>query len=381
MTTQATIPVSAQMHDHVMRLTGIPARVFFWEAAPAVAAFAEVTDYYQMDLFLAATDVYNYEIEAMGGKLIYGEHTMPTIDFRDPLIKEPTDLLKLRPPNFRRDGRLPYALECIRLSGEYPRGRKMGFICGTFSMAVGMCGYPRLIRAMRNDPAFARDLMTFILEEIQLPYIKVQREYAGITAVAAVDAWAMVPNISVELLKEWVIPYGKRLREKAAEFGIMATSGGADYCEERKEKFNAEILYECFRAQMAISGMPSIFLGMGPWHELPLEPVVDFLASYREQGKTLAIAAALNARLMRDGPVSRIVDSVKRFVDAFGRDYQLQITIANIPADTPTDHVHAAVAAIHTFGRKPVPKDLSQVEFTPPQRESFQEWRRRRQAN
>jgi len=375
-----TIPVSAQMHDHVMTLTGIPANVFFWQAAPVVAAFAEVAEYYGMDVFGATTDAYNYEIEAMGGKLIYGENAMPTIDYRDPLIKEPADLLKLRPPDFRRDGRLPYALECMQLSGEYPLGRGVGFMCGAFSMAVGMRGYPKLVRDMRRDPAFVRDLLSFIVDEIQLPYMRVQRDYAGVSAVITSDAWAMVPNISVSQLNEWVVPFGQRLREKAAEFDMTPSPGGGDYCEERPEKFDPAILHDCFRAQMALSGKPMISMGMGPWHEHPLTAVTDFLTPYREQGTEMTVRVTINARLLRDGPVSRIVDTVRRYVDAFGHDYGLGITLANIPADTPTDHVHAAVAAIHAYGQKPIPADLSTVNFTLPQRESFTEWRARRQT-
>jgi uroporphyrinogen-III decarboxylase len=375
-----TIPVSAQMHDHVMTLTGLPARVFFWEATPVVAAFAEVAEYYNMDVFGATTDAYNYEIEAMGGKLIYGENTMPTIDYRDPLIKEPADLLKLRPPDFRRDGRLPYALECMKLSGEHPMGRGVGFMCGTFSMAVGMRGYPKLVRDMCRDPAFVRDLMTFIVDEIQLPYMQVQKDYAGVSAVISSDAWAMVPNLSVAQLNEWVVSFGQRLREKAVGFGVTPSPGGGDYCEERPEKFDAGLLHDCLRAQMALSGKPMISLGMGPWHEHPLAAVTDFLTPYRESGTEMTVRVTINARLLRDGPVSRIVETVRRYVDTFGHDYGLLITLANIPADTPTDHVHAAVAAIHAYGQKPIPADLSTVKFTLPHRESFTEWRERRQA-
>lgn len=375
-----TIPVSAQMHDHVMTLTGIPASVFFWEAAPVVAAFAEVAEYYEMDVFGAATDAYNYEIEAMGGKLIYGENAMPTIDYRDPMIKEPADLLKLRPPDFLRDGRLPYALECIKLSGQHPLGRGVGFMCGTFSMAVGMRGYPKLVRDMRRDPTFVRDLMSFIVDEVQLPYMRAQKDYAGVSAVICSDAWAMVPNLSVNQLNEWVVPCGQRLREKAADFGLTPSPGGADYCEERPEKFDAGILHDCLRAQMALSGKPMVSLGMGPWHEHPLSTVTDFLAPYRERGTMMTVRVTINARLLRDGPVSRIVDTVRRYVDTFGHDYELLITMANIPADTPSDHVHAAVTAIHTYGQKPIAADLSTVNFTLPRRESFNEWRRSRAA-
>jgi hypothetical protein len=50
--------------------------------------------------------------------------------------------------------------------------------------------------------------------------------------------------------------------------------------------------------------------------------------------------------------------------------------LANIPADTNPNHVHAAVAAIHTYGSKPIAKNLDEIEFEMPKRESFQEWKR-----
>ena len=48
--------------------------------------------------------------------------------------------------------------------------------------------------------------------------------------------------------------------------------------------------------------------------------------------------------------------------------------MANIPADTPPAHVHAAVAAAHTYGHLPLADDLSQVKFELPKRESFEEF-------
>jgi len=86
----------------------------------------------------------------------------------------------------------------------------------------------------------------------------------------------------------------------------------------------------------------------------------------------------VNARLLRDGPVDRIVHTIKRFVDAFGRDHRLTIWLANVPADAPAEHIHAAVAAAHAYGRLPVPDNLDDVEVLLPKRETFQEWKRHR---
>jgi len=372
--------VSAQMHDHVMALTGIPAKKFYWDARTLVDAYAQVSDYYQMDRFSASTDTYNLEIEALGAKMVYGDNSMPTIDFRDPLIKEPKDLLKLKTPDFYRDGRLLFAMDCIKLTKEEKRGFGMGRFCGPFSLAVGLRSYPALVKDMRKRPEFARDLLTFIVDEVLLPYLKVQKEYCGINFAGGADAWAVVPSLSVSELKEWAVPSTQHLVEKAKEIGIMANCVDGDYNEERLEKFNTEILHGAFDVQIASQVMPGIFLGMGRWQDYPLQAVLDYTARYRSQGIRIPVGAAVNARLLRDGPVDKIVDLIKRYISTFTPEHELSINLANIPADTNPDHVHAAVAAIHTYGRIPIAENLDEIEFKLPKRESFQEWKKRKSA-
>jgi hypothetical protein len=204
----------------------------------------------------------------------------------------------------------------------------------------------------------------------------VQKEYCGITTARGADAWASVPNLSVNDMKEWVVPYNQRLTARASEFGIAATSNSGDYNEERLEKFDAEILHGSFDIEVASQGRPSLLLGMGHWEEYPLEPVREYTARYRNKGASVRITAGVNARLLRDGPVEKIVSTVKRFIDAFARDHELSIFLANIPVDTPSAHVHAAIAATHIYGHKPISDNLDEIEFSIPERESFQEWKK-----
>ncbi|NVM52126.1 MAG: hypothetical protein HWN66_00395, partial [Candidatus Helarchaeota archaeon] len=113
------------------------------------------------------------------------------------------------------------------------------------------------------------------------------------------------------------------------------------------------------------------------WQDYPLEPVVDYLNKVRdEQGLNMPVAAGINARLLRDGPIDKIVDNVKRFIDTFAREHELTVFLANIPADTPSENVHAAIAAAHTYGLKPIADDLDKIKFKPPKRESFQEFKK-----
>jgi uroporphyrinogen-III decarboxylase len=372
------IHVTAQMHDHAMTLAGVPARKYYWDARLLVDTIAEVTAYYEMDGMNAGSDVYNFEIEGLGGKMIYGENSMPTIDFRDPLVKATEDLRRLKTPNFHRDGRLPYALDCMKYGKEY--GAYRGFFCAPFSMAVGLRSFPALIRDMRKQPKFAHELLTFIVDEVLVPYLKVQKDDLGLTLSLGADAWCSIPNLSVKEMKEWVVPYNERLMAKAKEFGVMAVLTSGDYCEERLEKFDIDVLYGSFEVEIASLGIPSIMLAMGRWQEYPLEPVVNFLDKYKQQGIRAAIHAGVNARLLRDGPVDKIVDNVKRFVDAFARDHELNIFLANIPADAPANNIHAAIAAAHIYGLKPIAANLNKIKFELPKREPFAEWKKKKMA-
>jgi hypothetical protein len=54
------------------------------------------------------------------------------------------------------------------------------------------------------------------------------------------------------------------------------------------------------------------------------------------------------------------------------------IHLNQIPADTPPEHIHAAVAACHTYGQLPISENLNDVCFEIPKRESFSEFMRQK---
>lgn len=370
--------VLAQMHDHAMRLAGVSPRKFYYD--PRVCAFvgAAASAYYHFDSPAIAADIYNIEIEAMGGKMIYGE-AMPTIDFREPLVDKPSDLDKVKPPaDWFSAGRVRFIWEGAKLISEATGTKSMTF-CAPFSMAVGLRSYPRLIRDMKRDPAFAHELFTRITDVVLPSYLKAQAEYLGVapgTMATGADAWAAYPNLSPEMVEEWVAPYAGRLLQNCMPFGIIGMpAGSGDYNEENLNKFDKQILWKTLDAQVkTMMGQPAIFLIMGRWHEYPLEPVVEWLDQWKAKGVRAVVTAGVNARLLRDGPVDAIVDNVKRFIKAFAYDHNLNLFLANIPADAPSQHVHAAVEAVHCYGQLPLAADLDAVEFHIPQRETFAEY-------
>jgi len=370
------IQVLAQCHDHTLTLVGMPAKVFYSDPKKNMEAGLLVSGYYGFDSPAVGVDAYNIEIEALGGKMVYGENSMPTIDFRKPLIKGPEDLKKLKEKklDFEKDGRFPYILELNELNIQY--GFSTAVFCAPFSMAVGMCGFAGLIKFMRKKPDFAHELFKYIIDDVLLPWLEFQKNYNGNIMAIGADAWASVPNLSVEEMMEWVVPYNRYISEKAKKIGMLVTNVSGDYCEERIEKFDPKILHGSFDVQVASQGSPVIFLGMGRWYEYPLESVRNYTKKFRDKGENVNLTAGVNARLLRDGPAEKIVDNVKRFIDAFARDHDLALLLANIPADAPSDHIHAAVAAVHAYGKFPIADNLDDVEFKMPKMPSFDEWRK-----
>ena len=367
------INIGAQCHDHVMYLAEVPAKKFYTDLNLNFEMGGLVGKYYELDGSAGGHDIYNVEVEALGGKLIYGENSMPTIDFRQPLIKNYEDLEKLKNKkiDFHNDGRFPMILNAV---GSMAGGNSI--FCSPFSLAVGLMGFPKLIRAMKKDPKLYHGVMSFVVDDVLTPWIRIQNEEMGNLMGIGADAWASVPNLSPKEMMDWIVPYNQRLEKKCKAFGVMTMNVTGDYCEERLDKFDQKILHDSFDVEVAsVGGNLALFLMMGRWHEYPLEAVRNYTEKFRKEGKSVSITAGINARLLRDGPVEKIIDNIKRFIDAFGRDHSLSILLANVPADTPSEHIHAAVAAVHTYGKFPIADNLDDVKLNIPKKKSFKEWR------
>jgi len=85
----------------------------------------------------------------------------------------------------------------------------------------------------------------------------------------------------------------------------------------------------------------------------------------------LFVTAGVDAALLQKGPVEAIVERIKFYIDKIARDGRCMIHLNHIPAETPSEHVHAAVAACHTYGRLPIPENLDDIQLEIPKRESF----------
>jgi hypothetical protein len=140
-----------------------------------------------------------------------------------------------------------------------------GFFCSPFSMLCQAMSYPKAVRAIKRDPEFARELFAYVENDVLMPFFRAQKA-AGAKSAAGADAWAAFPNLTPELVEEWVVPSAKRLGERAKrELGMTVSAGmaAADYCEEDPAKFDKRVMFRCWEAAAKTSFLTVALSAMG----------------------------------------------------------------------------------------------------------------------
>ncbi|MBU2550643.1 MAG: hypothetical protein KKB20_19700 [Proteobacteria bacterium] len=357
------VAILAQCNDHPARLAGIPAPRFFTDAEVFARTQVLVQAYYGFDVLVAPWDVYNIEAEALGQKLVYHDQGIPDAVRNEPLIRTQADLDRLRPPDPYRDGRMPWVHQVIKRFAELTGRPARAYFCAPFSLAVNIRGYENLLEDIYDSPEFVHRLFTFLCDEVLAPYIQSIRDVSGYPDLPADgnDAWASPPMISPDMVDEFVVAYTLRLREKAGTRVVTRGNWGDSHCRDLERFLDQKL--ECSPGFLGVLD-PDL-------HAIGAERIKAFADKRR-----VHVTAGIDARLLREGPVEAIVDRVKQYIDAMARDGRGVVMLNQIPAETPPEHIHAAVAACRAYGRFPMPDNLDEVAFELPRRESFAEFLR-----
>ncbi len=372
-----TVPfMGPQIHDHAMTVARVPARRYYWDAELLVAVQMAVERWYGFDTYTVVPDAYNFEVEALGAAMIYSDNAMPTVDTNKPLIRERQDLDRLGSLDPTK-GRIPMGVEMARIVHEKVSGPlALGFFCSPFSFICQAMGYPKAVRILRRDPEFAKELFDYAENQAIFPFLAAQAA-SGAKAATGADAWAAFPNLTPELVEQWVVPSAKRLAERGKkELGMTISAGAAacDYCEEDPAKFNKDIMFKCWETANKTLFIDAAFSGMGRTQDWNMEWMQEFATTHGKKKKKKLIMASMNGRFVRDSSPAQIVDLIRRWIDIMGRDGKLLFFIANVPADAPQINIHTAVHALHTLGKYPIAKDLGAIRIDPPKFLPFDEW-------
>ena len=358
---RAHVAIGAQSNDHSARLAGISCRRFFTDARCFTRIQQLVTEYYGFDALSNFWDVYNIEAEALGQKVIFYRDGIPDVDRKRPLINTRDDLNRLKPPDPTGSGRMPWVLEINQYFKDLTGDVDRIYFSAPFSIAANIRGYENLIHDIYEQPSFVHRLFQFLCDEVIVPFVEEMKKQSGHPALLmdGRDAWASPPMITLDMMDEFVVAYTEALREKLGSTLITRGNWG-DAKSGQVDRFLSQKL-RCSPGSISVLD-PDLF-EIGPGR-------VGLFARENDA----SVTAGVDATLLRNGPVDAIVNRIQLYIDQLARDGQCMIHLNQIPADTPSDHIHAAVAACRAYGQYPIPKDLSSVSLALPKRESFPEF-------
>jgi len=355
------IVIGAQINDHSAFLSGVSPERFFTDADTFTQAQLLVTEYYKLDTLSNFWDVYNVEAEALGQKVVFFPVGLPDVDRTQPLISQPSDLDRLHPPNPYKSGRMPWIQMLNKNFLEMTGKLERVYFTAPFSLAVNIRGYQNLMEDMFLRPAFAHRLFKFLCDDVLVPHIEAMREAVDMPDLLmdGRDAWASPPMITLDMMDEYVVTYTERLRDKVGD-NLLTRGNWGDAKSRDPERF---FLQKTKCSPGSLSVLDPDLYEVGP----------ERVKAYANE-HNLFVTAGVDATLLHEGSVEAIVERIKFYIDKIARDGRCMIHLNQIPGETPSEHIHAAVAACHTYGRLPIPENLDDIQLEIPKRESFSDF-------
>ena len=332
------IPICAQMHEFAMQETGATAKEFYTTPGLLTSATLEIQEKYGIDVPVLDYDVYNIEAEAIGQKINYSRTNMPDVDRTQPLIRDRHDLQYIRTPNFDTDGRFRHVIEMNRLFREQVGGGTeitMRF-CAPFSLAANIRGIEQILVDMYEDPNFTRLLFDRITDELLVPWIlRLKKEFPRAKNICGDDAFSSLPIVNMDIIREWIIPYIRRLRELCGP-EVYVPNWIGESCLK-----NPELMLDC-----KTKVCPDFLEGQDPDVEI-LGP--EFYKAYAKK-HNLPLILGIGASLLATGTPKAVSDRVRHYIEIGGEKGFFALYLCNLGATTPADNVRAAVETVRRYG-------------------------------
>jgi uroporphyrinogen-III decarboxylase len=332
------IPLCAQLHELAMKEAGATAKEFYTHAELLVTATLATHEKYGIDVPNIDYDVYNIEAEAIGQEIKFGETAMPDVDRTRPLIRGRDDLKKIRTPDFDSQGRFVQVIEMNHIFRKLIGGATEPTLnfCAPFSLAANIRGFEALIMDLYSDPDFARSLFDRITEELLAPWIlRLKKEFPLARSICGSDATGSLPLVDLSILKQWIVPYIRRLRELCGPEVYVPNWVGESYLKDPEEMLD-----------LKRQACPGFVEGQDPDVEkLGPEFYQKYAARYNRP-----LILGIGAAFLATATPAEVAGRIKYYIEAGGKKGRLILYLCNLGATTPPENVTAAVDTARQYG-------------------------------
>ena len=164
---------------------------------------AKAYECYRHAPIMPGIDIYNLEAEAYGAVIVKPSgNGIPGME--KPAYRDTADLLKLKPFNPRRDGRIPMLVEVARrLIERFPGADIRVPISGPFSIASNLIGFDALLLDVALQPQRTADALMHLVDG-QIAFAEAVKE-AGVDATFFESA-ACPPMLSPAMFRQLELP-------------------------------------------------------------------------------------------------------------------------------------------------------------------------------
>ena len=202
-------PTTVLIGPYCSRLTRYTVKEILTDARKSAEAHLAFHDRFHPDSIIIYNDIY-LEAEAVGAQLAYPDDGISHP--KSIVLEEKSSLAKLRVPDPKKDGRLPYYLElCERVSSQVRKTTAIGLgHSGPWNLAMHLRGVEQLLDDTMDDPDFVHELMTFTTRVVRdMGDALVESGFAPSIG----EACASCTLISPHIYREFIKPYHKSLRD------------------------------------------------------------------------------------------------------------------------------------------------------------------------
>jgi len=201
------VPTTVLIGPYCSRLTQYSVREILTDARKSAAAHLAFHDRFKPDSLIVYNDIY-LEAEAIGCELEFPENGISHP--KTLLLDNKSVLARLKVPDPKKDGRIPYFIEvCERVSARVRKAAALGLgHSGPWNIAMHLRGTESLLLDTFSDPAFVHELMKFSTEVVRTMGDALIE--AGFSPSLG-EASASCSLISPQIYHEFIKPYHKEL--------------------------------------------------------------------------------------------------------------------------------------------------------------------------